>query len=314
MKIVQTLSHWPQSAHGSVMALGNFDGIHKGHQAVIGRAHEIARIQGRPLAVMTFEPHPRRFFKPSLPVLRIVPFAEKARLLRELGVDMLYVARFNQAFSELTPEKFIQDVLCDGLRVAHVVTGHNFAFGHRRGGNVTTLQQAATQAQFSYTQVEAVADGDVYSSTSIRNALSEGDMAAVSAVLGRFYSINGLVTHGDKRGRSIGFPTANMRPSPLYLPRFGVYAVLLHLQGQTYKAVANLGHRPTVDGTCCMLEVHALNARFDAYGKHARVEFVQFIRPEQKFSGLDALKTQIARDCEVAKMIHQDIQQKAQCI
>lgn len=314
MKLIHTLSHWPQSAHGSVMALGNFDGVHKGHQAVIGRSRDIARAQSRPLAVMTFEPHPRRYFRHDQPVLRIVPFAEKARLLRDAGVDYLYVARFNRAFSQLSAEEFMQDMLGDKLHVAHVVTGHNFTFGHNRGGNAQTLHKAQQRGDFAYTEVEAVADGEVYSSTSIRKALSEGRVEDAAAVLGRPYSIHGQIIHGDKRGRSIGFPTANIRPSPLFLPRFGVYAVRLLLGDVIYNAVANLGNRPTVDGQHCLLEVHALDTAFDGYGQQARVEFVHFIRPEQKFSGIDALTEQIAQDCVAAKAIHKDMQQKVQAL
>lgn len=288
------------------MALGNFDGMHKGHQAVIGRAHAIAREQGRPLAVMTFEPHPRRFFRPDLPVLRIVPFSEKARLLREAGVDYMYVARFNRRFCELSAQAFMADILCKGLSVAHVVTGHNFAFGHKRSGSVETLHEAQASGLFDYTQVEAVArEESVYSSTAIREALAEGRMADAAALLGRPYSMHGTIIHGAKRGGGIGFPTANIRPAPLYLPRFGVYAVRLHVTGQHYDAVANFGNRPTVDGQTVLLETHALDASFDAYGAAARVDFVDFIRPEQKFSGIDALKAQIAQDVMAARAIHE---------
>lgn len=312
MKIIRSLEYWPSTAYGSVMALGNFDGLHKGHQAVIGRARAIAREQGRPLAVMTFEPHPRRFFRPGLPILRIVSFSEKARLLREAGVDYLYVARFNRAFSGLSAQEFIAQVLGAGLHVGHVVTGHNFAFGHQRGGSVQTLRDAAAAGAFDYTQVEAVAREEaVYSSTAVREALTEGRMRDAAALLGRPYSIHGTVIHGHKRGGGIGFPTANIRPAPLYLPRFGVYAVRLHVGGAHYEAVANFGNRPTVDGQTVLLETHALDAQFDAYGKAARVDFVDFIRPERKFSGIDALKAQIAQDVMAARAIHEQ-QQKVQ--
>lgn len=306
MRIIRSLSHWPQAAQCSVMALGNFDGVHLGHQAVIGRAREIARNQNRLLAIMTFEPHPRRFFQPELPILRIAPFSEKARLLRDAGVDYLFVARFNAAFSMLSAEEFIQDILLKGLHVAHVVTGHNFAFGYRRGGNVEYLEACAKEKGFAYTRVDAAVmeDGDVYSSTAIRTALSEGRMEEVASLLGRSYAMRGPVIHGDRRGHSIGFPTANIRPAPLYLPRLGVYAVRLHVQGQVYSAVANLGLRPTVDGARKLLEVHALDAVLDCYGAHANVEFLSFIRPERKFPGLDALKAQIKDDVRTARAIH----------
>lgn len=313
MRIIRSLSHWPQAAQGSVMALGNFDGMHKGHQAVIGRARALAHAQGRPLAVMTFEPHPRRFFRPDLPVLRIAPFSEKARLLRDAGVDYLFVARFNKAFSSLGAEAFMTQVLQHGLQVAHVVTGHNFAFGHRRDGDVLTLHHATKHGLFDYTQVDAVAGEEtVYSSTTVRDALRDGRMEDAAAILGRAYGMHGVVIHGDQRGRSIGFPTANIRPAPLFLPRLGVYAVHFELEGKVYDAVANFGNRPTVDGHRCLLEVHALDGAFDAYGKPARVDFVKFIRPEQKFSGIDALKAQIAQDEMAARAIHHEQRTKVQ--
>lgn len=306
MRIIRSLSRWPQAAYGSVMALGNFDGVHLGHQAVIGRAREIARSQNRPLALMTFEPHPRRFFQPELPILRIIPFSEKARLLKEAGVDYLFVARFNSTFSMLSAEEFIQDILLDGLHVAHVVTGHNFAFGRQRSGNVRYLENCAKEKGFDYTRVDAamMEGGEVYSSTAIRTALSEGRMEEVAVLLGRSYAMCGFVIHGDQRGRGIGFPTANICPGSLYLPRIGVYAVRLHLRGKTYPAVANLGLRPTVGGTQKLLEVHALDVGLDCYGAKAQVEFLSFIRPERKFPDLDALKAQIAEDVRIARTLH----------
>lgn len=314
MRITHTLSQWPESAYGSVMALGNFDGMHRGHQAVIREARFLAEAQGAPLAVMTFEPHPRRFFRPDLPILRIVPFSEKARLLRDAGVGHLYVARFDAAFSRLPASAFIGDVLLGALRVRHVVTGHNFAFGHRRSGDVTYLRERSQALGFGYTKVqEAGTEEGGYSSTVIREALAAGDVDAAVAVLGRPYVMRGHVIHGDKRGRSIGFPTANIRPAPLFLPRHGVYAVRLWLDGEAgaLPAVANLGLRPTLDGSHRLLEVHAFDTARDMYGLEARVEFVKFIRPERKFSGIDALKAQIAQDVMATRAIHEQ-QQKVQ--
>lgn len=309
MRIIRDVSRWPEEAHGAVMALGNFDGMHRGHQAVIAEARTIAEREGRPLSIMTFEPHPRRFFKPELPVLRIAPFSDKARLLRDAGVRYLYVARFNRAFSELSADEFIRDVLLDGLNVAHVVTGHNFAFGYQRGGNVPYLRAQSQELGFGYTQVEAVMPDTgehAYSSTAIRHALERGDVEEAAHLLGRPYAMRGHVIHGDKRGRSIGFPTANIRPAPLFLPRHGVYAVRLHAGGEVYPAVANLGLRPTVDGSRRLLEVYALDMQKDLYGLEAQVEFVKFIRPERRFSGIDALKAQIAQDVQAARAIHQE--------
>lgn len=307
MRIVRDLPRWPQEAHGSVMALGNFDGMHRGHQAVIAEARDIATREGRPLAIMTFEPHPRRFFNPTLPILRIVPFSDKARLLRNAGVDFLYVSRFDHTLSLMSAEEFVTGVLLEGLKVGHVVTGHNFAFGHKRGGDVTFLRKRSEALGFGYTQVAAVmpdAGEHAYSSTAIRHALETGDVEEAAHLLGRAYTMRGHIIHGDKRGRGIGFPTANIRPAPLFLPRHGVYAVRLHVDGECYPAVANLGLRPTVDGKKRLLEVHALDVQVDLYGKEAQVEFVRFIRPEQTFAGLEALKAQIALDADAARAIH----------
>lgn len=304
MKIIRSPETWPQEAHGAVMALGNFDGVHAGHRVVIGHAKALASAQGRPLAVMTFEPHPRRFFKPGLPILRIVPLAEKARLLRDLGVDYLYIARFNATFSQLSAESFLRRLLLDKLQVAHIVTGHNFAFGHHRQGNSDYLAQYSHLWHYAYTQVEAVAAKNiVYSSSGVRQALSEGNIAMASHLLGRPYGIRGTVIHGQKRGRQLGFPTANIRPSPLFLPKAGVYAVRMTAGEQTYAGVANLGTRPTVDGHTQLLEVHVFDATPDLYGQHVSVEFASFIREEQKFDGIDALKTQIAADSLVARQL-----------
>lgn len=288
------------------MALGNFDGLHRGHQAVMERARAESRKQAKPLSVMTFEPHPRRFFRPDLPVLRIVPFAQKARLLREAGVDYLFVARFNRAFSEITAERFVYDILQEKLRVSHVVTGYNFAFGHRRGGDADYLESCAAAGAFGYSRVPAYASNvapEGYSSTAIRSALENGNVEKAGAMLGRSYAMHGRVIHGERRGRTIGFPTANIRPSPLFMPRFGVYAVRMHLpfSGERFEGVANLGVRPTVGGSQCLLETHAFGLNHEIYGAEAQVEFCHFLRGEEKFGSFDALKTQIAADAEQAQ-------------
>lgn len=302
MKVIRSLETWPVAAHGSVMALGNFDGVHKGHQVVIRTAHDIAREESLPCTVMTFEPHPRRFFKPDLPLLRIIPLAEKLRQLRHEGVNYLYLARFNKAFSHIPAENFIRDILLERLQVRHVVTGHDFSFGHERNGNVDMLEQTAKIHGFRYHCIDAVGDREhVYSSTAIREALTMGNMPEAAAILGRPYHLDGHVLHGDQRGRQIGFPTANIRPAPLFLPAYGVYAVRMYVCGAWYNGVANLGNRPTVDGQCCLLETHLFDFNKTLYGKKAHVELLQFIRPEQRFNGLDALKAQIARDCEIAR-------------
>lgn len=304
MQIARSYEAWPVSARGSVMALGNFDGVHQGHRAVIETAKAIAESEQAPLSVMTFEPHPRRFFKPDLPILRIVPFSEKARLLDKLGVNYLFAARFNHAFSQISAEGFLEDILIQKLGVRHIVTGYDFAFGHHRSGNADFLARHAPSAGAGFTQVDQVVQaGDLpFSSTAIRTALKDGDMAQVAAMLGRHYQMQGSVIHGDKRGASIGFPTANIRPAPLFLPKRGVYAVRLHLpDGRVFDAVANLGVRPTVDGSHCLLEVHAFGLDENIYGQKVRVQFCHFLRSEQKFNGVDDLKAQIGKDKQEAE-------------
>lgn len=312
MQIARSYDAWPVAARGSVMALGNFDGVHQGHRAVIETARTIAKSHRAPLSVMTFEPHPRRFFRPDLPILRIVPFSEKARLLGRLEVDYLFAARFNHAFSTISAEDFLQDILVRKLGVKHIVTGYDFAFGHARSGDADFLARHAPGAGATFTQVDQVvhAGERPFSSTAIRAALKEGDMAQAAAMLGRHYQMQGLVIHGDKRGASIGFPTANIRPAPLFLPKRGVYAVRLHLpDGRVFDAVANLGVRPTVDGSHCLLEVHAFAMDEKIYGQKVRVQFYHFLRSEQKFNGVDDLKAQIGKDKQEAEQFFARLKQ-----
>lgn len=308
MRIVRRIGNWPAEARGAVMALGNFDGVHAGHQAVIATAHSIASALGRPCAVMTFNPHPRKYFSPSLPPLALTPFARKAELLAQAGVGWLYVAKFNQQLAETSAEQFVERLLYQGLGVAHVVTGYDFVFGHQRRGNADFLDAKARQLGFGFTRISPVLlqdEGPRCSSTAIREALGAGNMPLARAMLGRPYSIRGRVIHGDKRGRQLGFPTANIRVGAMHLPAFGVYAVQVWGDNAApLPAVANLGVRPTVDGSKPMLEVHVLSENVgDLYGKKLEIAFIQHLRGEQKFESLDALKAQIAKDVAIARTV-----------
>lgn len=307
MRIVRSWNDVPNSLKGGVVALGNFDGLHLGHQAVLGAALGIAKSNNAPAAVMTFEPHPRAFFKPTQDAFRLCPFRMKARLIAALGLDYLYVQAFDQKFSERSAESFVRDVLVGGLGISHIVVGYDYVFGHKRSGNVEVLKSFAGRLGFGVTAVEQKKlDGGIrFSSTNIRNHLKEGLCSEAAQLLGRYWEIEGRVVQGDQRGRLLGFPTANL-PYKNYLhPKKGVYAVRAGIDRGPktvwHNGVANFGNRPTFDKTDTLLEVHLLDGEADLYGEHLRVALVEHIRAEEKFDGIDALKAQIAEDCGTAR-------------
>ncbi|MDJ0893933.1 MAG: bifunctional riboflavin kinase/FAD synthetase [Alphaproteobacteria bacterium] len=304
MRLYESHSDLPDTARGAAVALGNFDGVHRGHAAVIGLAGAAAQTSSAPLGVVTFEPHPRQIFQPTTHPFRLTPLSAKTRLIAELGVDLLYALPFDLAFSQITAEAFIHDVLVGALGVTHVVAGYDYEFGHKRVGNVALLERAAGDGLFGFTPAAAVhaEDGEVYSSTRIRTFLEAGSPERATELLGRPYAIEGVVLRGDRRGRSIGFPTANVDPGEYLRPAFGVYVVRVRLtDGRWFGGVANFGQRPTVDGFKLLLESHLFDCDEDLYGSEIRVELLHFIRTERKFDGLDALKAQIAADSESAR-------------
>ncbi|HSK38463.1 MAG TPA: riboflavin biosynthesis protein RibF, partial [Arenibaculum sp.] len=257
--------------------------------------------------VVTFEPHPRRLFRPDDPPFRLTPFRTKAHHLEHLGVDLLFVIHFDQAFASRTAEQFVDEVLVQGLAARHVVVGYDFVFGHGRGGDVALLERMAGERGFAVTRVTPVRDeaGTVFSSTRVRELLVDGRPREAAEVLGREWEIEGRVEQGFQRGRTIGFPTANVALGDYLRPAFGVYAVRAGVDRgnatRWYPGVANLGRRPTVGGTSELLEVHLFDFQDDLYGQHLRVRLVDFLRRERKFDGLDALRGQIARDAEAAR-------------
>lgn len=299
---------------GAVVALGNFDGVHLGHQAVIRQAAEIARSRKAPLAVLTFEPHPRSFFRPQDPPFRLTPFRIKTRHLQALGVDFLFELTFDAEMAARSAETFVTEILVEGFHIAHVVVGYDFCFGKGRGGNAALLTEFGGRHGFGVTSVAAAKDGEgpAYSSTLVRDQLRAGEPRHAALALGRPWEIEGRVEHGDARGRLLGFPTANVALADFMEPKLGVYAVMAHVDGDTLApwigGVANLGNRPTVGGTRVQLEVHLFDFAADLYGKHLRVALMDFIRPEMKFNGLDALKTQIAVDSLEARRLLKDYQ------
>jgi riboflavin kinase/FMN adenylyltransferase len=310
MRILRHFNAVPNDARDGVVVLGNFDGVHRGHQAVIGRAAVDARRLGAPLVILTFEPHPRRFFRPDEPPFRITPFRSKAIQLAALGVDVLMVLRFDEAMSKMHAEDFVRNVLIGGLAPRQVTVGYDFHFGHKRGGTPAMLQEmmpAAGDCRVDVVEPVASADGEVYSSTKIRDYLATGRPGLAAALLGRPFEIEGRVERGDQRGRTIGFPTANLTLGAYLRPAFGVYAVRAGIGDgdapEWFDAVANLGVRPTVDGQRLLLETHLFDTDRDIYGQHLRIGLIEYIRPERRFDGLDALKAQIAEDCAAARRI-----------
>jgi riboflavin kinase/FMN adenylyltransferase len=304
MRIFTNWQNVPTDARGATVALGNFDGVHLGHASVIRAAH--AARPDAPLAVLTFEPHPREVFRPDDPPFRLTLSAERADALAGLGVDLLYELPFNFAFSLMTAEDFVGKVLHGGFGARHLVSGQDFAFGHRRGGNTGFLANRAEGLGMGLTLVPPVTDAQgPLSSTRIRRALQDGYPERATSELGRPWAIRGIVSHGDKRGRTIGFPTANVALGRHLEPARGVYAVTVRLaDGSPHKGVANIGRRPTVNaGTESRLEVNLFDFSGDLYDTDITVALHEYIRAEIKFSGLDALKTQIAADAAEAKRL-----------
>ncbi|MCG5242170.1 bifunctional riboflavin kinase/FAD synthetase [Azospirillum doebereinerae] len=309
MRLYRHTADLPAEDRGAVVALGNFDGVHRGHQTVIGTAQRLAGELGAPSAVLTFEPHPRSVFRPGDPPFRLTPFRVKARHIEALGVDQLIVCHFDDGLLHKTAQAFVDEVLVAGLGVRHVVCGYDFLFGHKRGGDPAFLQGAGRAHGFGVTEIGPVSDpgGGVYSSTRVRDALVAGRVAEASHVLGSPWEIEGRVAHGDKRGRTIGFPTANIELDEYLRPAFGVYAVRAGIDQGTatvwHKGVANLGARPTVGGAVERLEAHLFDMDADLYGQHLRVQLIEFLRPERKFESFDALKAQIAQDAVAARAV-----------
>jgi riboflavin kinase/FMN adenylyltransferase len=293
----------PASLRGGIVALGNFDGFHKGHQAVVGRAVARARAEGRPARVATFDPHPMRFFRPDSPWFRLTTMDQRARLFEAAGVDAMYVFRFDAAFASAGPDAFVTDWLVARLGAAGVLTGEDFTFGKNRGGDVGLLATLGRTHGFSAEAVAPVAeDGLPVSSTRIREALRTGDCETAARLLTRPFTIEGVVEHGDKRGRAIGYPTANLSLDRYVRPRFGVYAVRGGLEdGRVLEGAANLGIRPTFEPPKELLEPYFFDFSGDLYGQAIGVELISFLRPEAKFEGIDALVAQMERDCAEAR-------------
>lgn len=295
----------PDQLRGAIIALGNFDGFHMGHQAVAGAAIAWARAEGRPAIIATFDPHPVRFFQPDAAPFRLTTLDQRAELFAAAGADAMLVFAFDAELAATTAEDFIGKLLVDRLGAAGVVTGEDFTFGKGRGGNIELLQSCGADLGLSSRAVGPVMlDGEVISSSRIRAALQTGDCAAASRLLTRPFAIRGVVQHGDKVGRTIGFPTANLPLGNYLRPRYGIYAVSAQLaDGTLLHGAANLGIRPTFDPPKELLEPHFFDWSGDLYGQEIEVAFHHFLRPEAKFDNLDALTQQMLADCDQARKL-----------
>lgn len=308
MQLFRHLDDLPDAARGTVVAWGNFDGFHKGHQAVLREAARIADDLGVPLGVLTTEPHPRQYFRPDAPPFRLMSLRSKAMALEAFGVDYLFVLTFDAAMAGTLAQDFVIDTLMGQLDARHIVTGYDQRFGKGRGGGTNVLRWMGHMEGFDVTVVDPLRkDDDIYSSTRVREQLRAGQPVKAAELMGHWWHIEGRVEQGDQRGRTIGFPTANLSWQDYLEPVLGVYAVQVHVEEGpykgTYKGVANLGIRPTFDKKKIVFEAHLFDFDGDIYGVHLGVDIIDFIRPEMKFDGIDALKKQIAADCDTARKL-----------
>ncbi len=293
----------PERLRGGAIALGNFDGFHRGHQAVVGRAVERARADGRPALVGTFDPHPARLFTPSIEPIALTTMEQRLGLMADAGVDAAVVWRFDQALASVSADDFIARALAGDLGAAHIVTGWDFTFGARRGGGAAMLAERGPEMGFTAQALGAVMlDGAPVSSTRVREALRDGRPDAAARLLGRPFTIVGTVEHGAKLGRTLGFPTANLRLGDYVRPAYGVYAVRVVMRGgERLGGVANLGVRPMFEPPVELLETYVFDFEGDLYGREIGVELVAYLRPEWKLDGLDALVAQVEKDKAAAR-------------
>ena len=303
MELIRGLHNLRPRHRGCVATIGNFDGVHLGHQAVLGQLAEKAEQLGLPTTVVTFEPHPQEWFFPDRAPPRLTRLREKLTALRRYSVDRVLVLRFDARLAAMEAAAFVERILVDGLGARHVVVGDDFRFGRNRAGDFAFLRAMGARHGFDVVAMHSFRiDGARVSSTRIREALAAGDMDTAEKLLGRPYRMCGRVAHGDRRGRDIGFPTANLHLHRRASPVLGVFAVeVFGVPGEPVPGVANVGVRPTVDGTRALLEVHLLDFEGDLYGRYVQVDFLHKLRDERRFASFEALRAQIRRDVEAAR-------------
>lgn len=304
MHVVHGYASVPAAARNGVVAIGNFDGVHNGHRALLGRAIGIARAAGAAAGAVLFEPHPRAFFAPQAPHFRLTGLPFKLRLLDEVGLDFAVVLNFDAALAGLSAADFIDTVLVKSLAVRHVVVGWDFRFGHKRSGDAALMRAAGLENGFEITVIEPVmAGGAVYSSSAVRAALEQGDVTAAARLLGYPWRVVGTVTAGSQRGTGLGFPTANIALPDGTRLGHGIYAVRIIIAGQAHEGAAYLGTRPTFDDGGPVLEVFVFDYAGDLYGQEIEVEFVVFLRGDQRFDSAEALTAQMHSDCAAARAV-----------
>ncbi len=300
MELIRGLYNLRPHHHGCVATIGNFDGVHLGHQAVLGQLAEKSSELGLPSVVVTFEPQPREFFARSQSPARLTRFREKIQVLRRYSVDRVVCLRFDEKLANMEAQDFIQRLLVEGLGVRYLVAGDDFRFGHDRRGDFAMLQTAGARYGFQVVNMHTFSVDNIrVSSTRIREALAAGDFTTAEKLLGRPYRMSGRVAHGDKLGSRLGFPTANIHLHRKMAPLQGVFVVeMFGLSREPVSGAANVGTRPTLNGTRCLLEVHLLDFNEDIYGRYVQVEFLHKLRDEVRYDSLDELKDAIAKDCE----------------
>jgi riboflavin kinase / FMN adenylyltransferase len=305
MELLRTLRKSNIISGGCVATVGNFDGVHAGHQAVLGQLQQHAQELGLPSVVLTFEPQPLEYFQPDSAPARLSSFRDKYLQLAAQGIDKLVCLRFQASLAKVPAKEFVQRLFVEAMGVKRIIIGDDFRFGRNREGDIHTLRSMGEQAGFDVVSIDSFSmAGERVSSSRVRQALSEHDFDTASSLLGRPFSFSGRVKHGDKRGRQLGFPTANIGLNRTKTPVLGVYAVYVTgLDGTKHEGVANIGTRPVFDGKQLLLEVHLLDYSNDIYGQHITVEFLQRLRGEQKFASIDELQDQIKRDIEDASAL-----------
>jgi riboflavin kinase/FMN adenylyltransferase len=302
MRILHETQNCPEALKGVTLAIGNFDGVHRGHQAVLRAALEGARTSGTPSAVMTFEPHPRAFFQPGKPLFRLTPPALKHRLFEALGLDMAVVLPFDASLAARPAEDFVRHILVEGLGVSHAITGSDFHFGKGRDGNPDVLRALGQKHGFGVTIVAPQAgEGGVYSSTQIRDHLRDGNPRGAAESLGYWWRVAGEVIGGDKRGHGLGFPTANIAVPEGFELKHGIYAVRVRIDGSQYHGAAYLGTRPSFDDGDPVIETFLFGFDGDLYGQEIELEVIEFLRGDEKFESSEALVNQMKADCEAAE-------------
>ena len=309
MKIIKNFYNINRTAQNSVLTLGNFDGIHLGHQEILKILRQIAANNGLKSALLTFEPHPLTIINPAHnKAMRIIDLEQKLHFLQENNlVDLVFIADFNSQLANLSAEDFVKKILVDHLKIKHLVVGYDFVFGKNRGGNIATLEHLAKIYDFNLTKIAAYKDkkNHIYSSSLIRKFISEGDVKSANSILGRHFEINGIVISGNQMGEKLGFPTANLKPkTDIIKPKYGIYKAMVKLAENKiiHKAVVSFGVRPTFgDGQQPLFEAHIFDFADDLYGQKITIELIDFIRQEKKFASEKALKKEMENDCVIAK-------------